>query len=189
VPSALDTLFADLLTLQQESAEAIPPIHLWTPDLSGDIDIFVDRQGRWIHEGDEIKRPALVKLFASILIWEEGDYFLVTPVEKWRIRVEVAPLFVVAARRETRDAVQAIVLTTATDDQVLVDAQHPLWLGPQSDSGEALPMVTVRNSIQALISRNVFYQLVDWAAEEADINSCSELFISSMGSRFSMGQL
>jgi len=52
-----------------------------------------------------------------------------------------------------------------------------------------LPMVTVRNSIQALISRNVFYQLVDWAAEEADINSCSELFISSMGSRFSLGQL
>ena len=63
------------------------------------MDMIIDREGRWIHEGGEIKRPAMVKLFASILVYEEGDYFLITPVEKWRIQVEVAPLFVIAAER------------------------------------------------------------------------------------------
>ena len=61
-----------------------PPLDLWQPDLSGDIDIRIDREGRWYHEGDEIKRESLVQLFASILRREEdGEYYLVTPAEKW----------------------------------------------------------------------------------------------------------
>jgi hypothetical protein len=189
VSSSLDSLFADLLASQQQSASSLPPVHLWHPEFSGDIDIRVDREGRWFHEGGEIKRPALVKLFASILLCEEGSYFLVTPVEKWRIQVEVAPLFVVGATREQRDGKQAIVLTTRTENVVVVDAQHPLRVELMPDSGQPLPLVTVRDNLTALISRNVFYQLVEWAAEESDIIEGAELSLSSMGQRFSLGRV
>ena len=124
----LDTLFADLLASQDTASASLPPVHLWKPKLSGDMDMIIDREGRWIHEGGEIKRPAMVKLFASILVLEEGDYFLVTPVEKWRIQVEVAPLFVISAERETRDGYQAVKLTTHTGDVVI---------RPPTSSGDA----------------------------------------------------
>ena len=100
--SHLDKLFSDLFAYQQQSSNDLPPVHLWNPPLSGDIDIVIDREGRWFHEGDEIKRASLVKLFASILTCEGDEYFLVTPVEKWRIKVDVAPLFAISASRELR---------------------------------------------------------------------------------------
>jgi hypothetical protein len=187
----LDSLFADLLATQEQSSASMPPVHLWKPQLSGDMDLLIDREGRWIHEGGEIKRPAMVKLFASILVYEEGDYFLITPVEKWRIKVEVAPLFVIAAERETRDGCQAIKLTTRTGDIVVVDNQHPLSMQPFPGSAEPLPLVLIRRNLQALLSRNVFYQIVEWAAEiSGDQNSSEthELSISSMGSVFVLGR-
>jgi hypothetical protein len=187
----LDSLFADLLATQEQSSASMPPVHLWKPQLSGDMDLLIDREGRWIHEGGEIKRPAMVKLFASILVYEEGDYFLITPVEKWRIKVEVAPLFVIAAERETRDGCQAIKLTTRTGDIVVVDSQHPLSMQPFPGSAEPLPLVLIRRNLQALLSRNVFYQIVEWAAEISDDQNTSEtheLSISSMGSVFVLGR-
>ena len=187
----LDSLFADLLATQEQSSASMPPVHLWKPQLSGDMDLLIDREGRWIHEGGEIKRPAMVKLFASILVYEEGDYFLITPVEKWRIKVEVAPLFVIAAERETRDGSQAIKLTTRTGDIVVVDSQHPLSMQPFPGSQEPLPLVLIRRNLQALLSRNVFYQIVEWAAEISDDQNTSEtheLSISSMGSVFVLGR-
>ena len=187
----LDSLFADLLATQEQSSASMPPVHLWKPQLSGDMDLLIDREGRWIHEGGEIKRPAMVKLFASILVYEEGDYFLITPVEKWRIKVEVAPLFVIAAERETRDDSQAIKLTTRTGDIVVVDSQHPLSMQPFPGSAEPLPLVLIRRNLQALLSRNVFYQIVEWAAEISDDQNTSEtheLSISSMGSVFVLGR-
>ena len=187
----LDSLFADLLATQEQSSASMPPVHLWKPQLSGDMDLLIDREGRWIHQGGEIKRPAMVKLFASILVYEEGDYFLITPVEKWRIKVEVAPLFVIAAERETRDGSQAIKLTTRTGDIVVVDSQHPLSMQPFPGSAEPLPLVLIRRNLQALLSRNVFYQIVEWAAEISDDQNTSEtheLSISSMGSVFVLGR-
>ena len=63
-----------------------PPLHLWHPELSGDIDIHITSDGSWYHEGAKITREAIVRLFASILRREEdGEYYLVTPGEKWRI--------------------------------------------------------------------------------------------------------
>ena len=69
----LDKLFSDLLSLEAFTNKKIPPVHLWNPELSGDMDLVIDREGRWIHEGGEIKRPALVKLFSSILKKEDVE--------------------------------------------------------------------------------------------------------------------
>ena len=176
--SHLDKLFSDLFAYQQQSSNDLPPVHLWNPPLSGDIDIVIDREGRWFHEGDEIKRASLVKLFTSILTCEGDQYFLVTPVEKWRIKVDVAPLFAISASRELRAGVQAICLTTLTGDTVVVDRDHPVFIDPESE----LPMLKVRANLTALISRNIYYQLVDWAIEAAGDNSSEQgLYLSSMG--------
>ncbi|MCS5584199.1 MAG: DUF1285 domain-containing protein [Pseudomonadales bacterium] len=181
----LESLFSDLLASQQQSSTYLPPVHRWNPPLSGDIDIVINREGRWIHEGGEIKRAPLVKLFASILVREDDEYFLVTPVEKWRIKVDVAPLLVIAASRESRDGVQAITLTTSTGDVVVVDKAHPLFM---SSEGQSLPLLVVRDNIPALIGRNVYYQLVDWALEASDDNAGSEpVYLSSMGEQFLLG--
>lgn len=183
--SHLDKLFSDLFGVQQQSSSDLPPVHLWNPALCGDIDIVIDREGRWFHEGDEIVRASLVKLFASILICEADEYFLVTPVEKWRIKVDVAPLFVVSASRELRAGVQAITLTTLTGDTVVVDREHPIFMAPESE----LPMLIVRANLTALISRNTYYQLVDWAMEAAEDNAAEQgLYLSSMGERFLLGK-
>ena len=71
---ALEALFTDLIDEQKQSAKR-PPVHLWDPEKSGDMDLRIDREGRWIHEGSPIKRAALVNLFASILKREGDSYF------------------------------------------------------------------------------------------------------------------
>jgi hypothetical protein len=182
--SQLDKLFSDLLASQQQAVNSLPPVHLWNPPLSGDMDIVIDREGRWIHEGGEIKRAELVKLFASILVREGDQYFLLTPVEKWRIKVDMAPLFVIAASREQKEGQQAIILTTSTDDIVVVDKAHSIFLAEHYN--QPSPQVIVRNNLPALISRNVYYQLIDWALEETD-KKIDKLYITSMGERFLLG--
>ncbi|MBL6904615.1 MAG: DUF1285 domain-containing protein, partial [Pseudomonadales bacterium] len=68
------------------------PVHLWDPPFCGDMDMVIARDGTWIHEGQPIRRPAMVKLFASVLkLEDDGDYYLVTPVEKVRIQVQDCP--------------------------------------------------------------------------------------------------
>ena len=122
----LGTLFADLIALQSDSATKLPPVHLWNPKDSGDMDIRIDREGRWIHDGGEIKRPAMVKLFSSILKFENNEYFLVTPVEKWKINVEVAPFFITQVTRDIRDDHQVISCTTLNGETIILSGDHPL---------------------------------------------------------------
>src|SRR5690554_2678354 len=70
-----------------------PPLEKWHPELSGDMDLLITRDGQWLHKGQPFSRKAIVRLFSTILRREEdGEYYLVTPVEKWRIRVEDTPL-------------------------------------------------------------------------------------------------
>ncbi len=161
-----------------------PPVHLWKPPVSGDIDIRIDREGRWFHEGGEIKRSALVALFASVLWEESGEYFLVTPVEKWRIQVDVAPLLVVRAERAGSGPEACITCYTHTGDEFILDKAHPLTVDADSE-GNPLPFVRVRYSLDALMHRNVFYQLVDWAEAAATgsmgVWSGGEFFVLAEG--------
>ena len=82
-----------LLALQE--ARKLPPVESWKPSQTGIIDISIDRAGNWFHEGVKITRQPLVNLFATILIWEDGDFFLITPVEKMKIQVENTPFLVI----------------------------------------------------------------------------------------------
>ncbi len=156
-----------------------PPVEKWHPPLSGDIDITISSDGRWFHEGGEIKRHPLVKLFASILRREDdGDYYLVTPVEKWRLQVEEFPLQII----DSEVARDRIVLKTNVDEWLLLDDEHPLVVSTDPLTGEPIPRVSVDRGLQAKLSRSVFYRLVEEAREEG-----GELWLSSNGQRFSLG--
>src|SRR3979490_2132227 len=77
------------------SGKGLPPVHLWNPPFCGDLDMRIATDGTWYYLGTPIGRPALVRLFSTILKLEDGKYFLVTPVEKVGIRVDDAPFLAV----------------------------------------------------------------------------------------------
>ncbi len=173
--SKLDTI-AELIQGQRGK----PPIDKWHPDLSGDIDIVIRSDGRWFHEGGEIKRHELVKLFASILRREaDGDYYLVTPVEKWRIQVEDLPLQIIDAEIEP----DRIGVLTNVDDWCILGESRPLVVSTDSDSGEPRPQVELDHGLSARVARAVFYRLVD----EAEVDA-GQLWLQSQGQRFSLGR-
>lgn len=158
-------LFAQVDALLKEGGQARPPVHLWNPALSGDIDIRIARDGAWYHEGTRFEREALVRLFASILKREGDEYFLVTPVEKWRIRVEDAPFIAVDAEVLGDGITQQLVFRTNLGDTVHAGGHHRLRVVHNADSGEPSPYVMVRDGLEARVGRNVFYRLVDRAVE------------------------
>jgi hypothetical protein len=147
------------------------PVEQWDPPLSGDMDLCIKANGEWYHEGRLITRQSLVKLFASILKKEGEDYFLVSPVEKWRITVEDTPFLVVAAELEAQNASgqPAIRFKTMTDDVFFLDDAHPLRM-VQKEKKVQRPYVHVRQGMDALIHRNIFYALAEIAVQHQKIS-------------------
>jgi len=179
-----------VLASEKICLSGLPPLDQWSPALNGDLDMRVDREGRWYYLGDEIRRPAMVKMFSRILKREGVDYFLLTPVEKWRIQVDVAPFLIVAARKEVdSQGRQAFIFTTNVDDEFVLGVNHALWM-PNLDEQkeEPIPMVMVRHRLPALISRSVFYQLVDEATVDT-LNGRTVMVIESEGERFCLGYI
>ena len=132
------------------------PVHLWNPPDCGDIDMRIARDGTWFYLGSPIGRPALVKLFASVLRRDGERHVLVTPVEKVGIAVEDAPFVAVELARAPDGHLR---LRTNVDDWVTLGPDHPLRFAP--GPAEALkPYVLVRADLWALVARPVFYDLV-----------------------------
>ena len=133
--------------------------HRFREILTGDIDIRIARDGAWYHEGGVIARLELVRLFAALLKREGDEYFLVTPVEKWRIQVEDAPFAIVAlaAERDVR-GMQQLVFATNVGDQVIAGPEHLLRVECRLPGGAA-PYLRVRRNLDGLLSRPVYYQL------------------------------
>ena len=132
------------------------PVHLWNPPFCGDIDMRIAADGTWFYLGTPIGRPALVKLFSSILRKDPDGYVLVTPVERVGIKVEDAPFLAVEMRIEEG----RIGFRTKVDDFVWVDVEHPLRFDPGPSSG-VKPYVRIRGDLWALVSRPLFYDLVE----------------------------
>ncbi len=84
------------------AGKGLPPVHLWNPPFCGDLDMRIASDGTWYYMGTPIGRPALVRLFSTILKREDGKHFLVTPVEKVGIRVDDAPFLAVEMREGAR---------------------------------------------------------------------------------------
>lgn len=144
-----------------------PPVELWNPPDCGPIDIRIAKDGTWFHEGTPIGRPAMVKLFASILKREGARYFLVTPVEKVEITVEDSPLHVQDLEVKGTGRGQEVRLRTLTDDVVTLGPEHALRVEFSPDTQEPAPYAHIHgqepNALWARIDRKSFYRLVDLA--------------------------
>lgn len=137
----------------------IPPVDQWNPKYCGKMNLTVRSNGEWWHEGSLIKRTPLIKLFSSVL-WREGaDYFLKTPVEKIQIEVEDVPLLVISIDQVEQDGKQYLRCATQTDDVIVVDAEHPIFM--RDYQGQMRPYIRVRWDLEALIQRNAFYHLIN----------------------------
>jgi hypothetical protein len=164
--SYMDQLDKIEILLSSKTAENLPPIHKWNPPFSGSIEITIKENGDWYHEGVKFTRQSLVKLFSSILKREGDEYFLVTPVEKWKINVEGAPLLVTdmdVIENPADGRWQIIKFQTSTDDIFPLNELHSLQLSTKNNGVYFRPYVLVRNNLEALIHRNVFYRLADIA--------------------------
>jgi hypothetical protein len=133
-----------------------PPVHLWNPPFCGDIDMRIAADGTWYYLGSPIGRPALVKLFSSILRKDPERYVMVTPVERVGIVVDDAPFLAVEMRVEAG----RIGFRTQVDDFVWVGPEHPLRFEPGAAEG-VKPYVRIRGDLWALVKRPLFYDLVE----------------------------
>jgi hypothetical protein len=177
--TGLDTLIGGL---PRESRGA-PPVHLWNPPFCGDIDMRIAADGTWYYMKTPIGRPALVRLFASVLKREDERYFLVTPVEKLGILVDDAPFLAV----EMRDVEGILHFRTNVDDWVACDSEHALRFEPETATGGLKPYLHVRRDLWAKVTRALFYDLVA-RGEEREIDGRRMFGIRSGGAFFPMAE-
>ena len=146
---------------ERARAKGTPPVHLWTPDFTGDIDMRIARDGSWFYQGTPIGRPEMVALFASILMREGDRHFLVTPVEKVGIVVEDAPFVAVDVEQSGEGRDQALTFTTNLGERATAGPDHSIRVEIDPETGEPAPYVTVRDGLEARIDRKSFYRLVE----------------------------
>jgi hypothetical protein len=157
------------LSLQQIAelvqAKKLPPVAQWNPSHCGHSAMRIARDGSWFHEGSPISRPAMVRLFSTILRREaDGSYVLVTPVEKLTIEVEDAPFVALEVKSEGEGAERRLAFRLNTGDLVVAGPDHPLRLEEKADGPH--PYLLVREGIEALIARTVYYELAESALSE-----------------------
>jgi hypothetical protein len=154
----------------------------------GDIDIRIGRDGTWFYHGSPIGRKPLVKLFASVLRRDsKGDYWLVTPAERGRIKVDDVPFMAVEVNAAGSGPSQTLTFRTNLDEEVTADAQHPIRVAQDPDSREPRSYILVRECMEARILRPVFYELVE-RAELRHGSDDEEYGVWSRGRFFPLGR-
>ena len=182
--SDLEEILADI----ESNQAAMTCKQAWNPARQGEIDIRIAADGNWYHEGRRFQRASLVKLFASVLRREQEEYFLVTPAEKLRIRVEDAPFVATLVEKISADGDTAIVFTTNLDERILLDGDHGLRIETDPESGAPRPYVQMHAGLEALIGRNAFFDLINFA-EERERDGATYLVVKSLGQEFELGSI
>lgn len=160
--------FLQAVAAQAKAMKGLPPVERWTPPYCGEIDMAIRRDGSWSYMGTPIGRPALVRLFSTILRREEdGTYVLVTPAERVGIRVEDAPFLAVLMSAEGEGRCQALRFTTNLADEVTARAEHPMRFVIDPETGEVASYVHVRGRLEARLNRPVYYQLAELGVHRA----------------------
>jgi len=138
------------------------PVELDGRVFRGDLDIRIDAHGGWHYNQSPIERKDMVCLFASMLVRDRQDrYWLVTPTELGRIEVDDAPLLAVDLFTTGEGVNQEVSFCTNIDQVITVTAQTPLVMKPSPVNGEMTPYVTNADGIEAKLTRQVYYSLVE----------------------------
>jgi uncharacterized protein len=166
------------------AGKGLPPVHLWNPPFCGDLDMRIASDGTWFYMGTPIGRPALVRLFSTILKREGEKHFLVTPVEKVGIRVDDAPFLAVEMEKDTDKQGRVLRFRTNVDDWVTCNGEHRLRFEAASDGG-LTPYLHVRSELWAKVTRALYYDLVDMG-EERVVDGREMFGVTSAGEFFPM---
>lgn len=135
-----------------------------------DSDFRIARDGTWYHQGSPIGRQAMVRLFSTILCRDgDGEYWLKTPVEKCRITVEDVPFVMIGFRVRELDEGTTLCFKTNVNEWVAVDAEHPLVMRADPETGDVVPYIHVRDGLEAKLSRPVYYEFMEHVLAEGEI--------------------
>jgi hypothetical protein len=163
LPDLSGLSLAEIAKLADEAK--LPPVESWTPEHCGPSDMRIARDGTWFHQGSPIGRPAMVKLFSTILRREaDGSFVLVTPVEKLDIEVEDAPFVAVEVKCEGAGEARRLAFRLNTGDLIVAGPDHPLRFEDRADGPH--PYLLVRKGLEALVARPVYYELANIALDE-----------------------
>lgn len=161
----------------------LPPVDKWIPSKVGEIDIQILSDGTWLHEKREIERTSIAKLFSTVLVYEEGEYYLKTPFEKLRICVDDAPFVVVDFETRGSRKDQMVIVKTNFDECVFIDSNNRIFM--ETNCNEVRPYIHIRAGLNAVFARSVYYRL----ANELVVECGNELVLWSCGTRFVLGSI
>lgn len=149
---------------QRYAGKSLPPVESWNPEVCNDIGLAIRADGTWTVAGSPIGRAPLVRLFSSILRRDaDGDYWLVTPVEKVPVAVEDAPFLAVEMEVSGEGPSQTLTFRTNVDDVAMAGPDHGLRFVLDPVGGGLKPYVHVRGRLEALVTRALYYDLVELA--------------------------
>lgn len=152
--------------LKAQGSKGPPPVEKWNPPYCGDIGMRIRSDGVWLYQASPIGRMPLVKLFASVLRKDaDGKHYLVTPAEKVDVAVDDAPFLAVEMEVVGVGAAQTLVFRTNVDDVVRCGSEHPLRFALEPQTGGLKPYLHVRGRLEALVTRALYYDLVELAQE------------------------
>lgn len=155
--------------LKEQSGQGLPPVERWNPPYCGDIGMAIRRDGTWFYQGSPIGRKPLVRLFSTVLRKDaDGRTYLVTPVEKVDVKVEDAPFLAVEMEVSGAGCGQQLMFRTNVDDVVRCGPANPLRFEVEAGSDGLKPYLLVRGRLEALVTRAVYYDLVELAVTEGD---------------------
>ncbi len=144
-----------------------PPVDQWDPPYCGHSGMRIAGDGTWFHDGKPIERPAMVRLFSTILRREpDGSHVLVTPVEKLGIDVERTPFRAVDMTTEGKGRDRRIALALDSGDALILGRDHPLRI--EREPNGPSPRVAVRHGLEAELSRPIYYELAEIALAEGE---------------------
>lgn len=146
-------------------ARQLPPVDRWNPEHCGHSGMRIARDGTWFHEGAPIGRPAMVRLFSTVLRREpDGSHVLITPVEKLDIDVESTAFRAIEMRSEGEGRNRRIAFRLDSGDALILGPDHPLTIA-DTESGPS-PRILVRHGLEAELARPVYYELAELALAE-----------------------
>lgn len=165
-PAGPATDLGQLARLLARDAQKFPPVETWNPPYCGDIGLEIRADGTWFYQGSPIGRKPLVQLFARVLRRDpDGAHFLVTPAEKVDVKVADAPFLAVELEVHGTGTAQTLIFRTNVDDIVRCGADRPLRFEEERRSGGLKPYLMVRGRLEALVTRAIYYDLVELATE------------------------
>ena len=154
--------------VSESKKRELPPVHKWNPPFQGKIDMRITRQGTWLYNSTPINRPAMVRLFSTILRRDGDRYYLVTPVEKVEIDVDDAPFTAIDFEAAGEGCDQVVMFETNVGEKVIAGPDHPIRLQIGENDRVTIPYILIRDNLEAIVDRKSYFRLIDICTVHGD---------------------